>query len=77
MTNHFNSASLDSIKALRPLVKRHIPTMLTSPKAHQVLALVTKIGTVKSKDTHDFDFPMVGTSVAIEDNQVWDTTPPT
>lgn len=78
MTHTFN-ASLEvfldacSTKELRPLVKRHIPSMLNAPKSHQVLALVTKICTAESKDT-EVDSPMADTS---EDDQVWDTTPPT
>ncbi len=82
MTNYFNSASLEvfldacSTKDLRPLVRRHIPTMLNSPKPQQVLALVAKLCTAESKDTHDLDFPEADTSMATEeDNQVWDTTP--
>lgn len=49
---------------------------LESPKAQQVLALVAKLCTAESKDTHDLDFPEADTSMATEDNQVWDTTPP-
>lgn len=48
MTQTFNAASLEvflnacSTKDLRPLIKRHIPSMLNSPNSHQVPALVKR-----------------------------------